>query len=230
MWRMGAGALNAVGAVVLAACARGRVVQPADVSAVSFTPVAAAELFEALEARLMEGPVELRYRVTSEGAFAAELEGGLRMEGRQVELAGEGTFGGAAVSLHLVADADSMEMRSPGGQVTQAVPPHLREALVIGLTRMGILHNLARLSAGHAPDRAGGGVREWVQVREVRLDQEESGAGEIRMHFDIHVNGARTADATLWLDGATGLPLRREQVVRFPTGEMRVVERYGFEL
>jgi hypothetical protein len=48
-------------------------------------------------------------------------------------------------------------------------PAGLTEALVLGFTRMGILHNLARLTRGAAPDHADGGVREWVEVRDVHV-------------------------------------------------------------
>jgi hypothetical protein len=191
------------------------------------TETTASGLFEAMEARLLAGPVNLRYHVTSQGAFEADLEGVVRIDMHRVVLAGEGTFGGAAVSLLLDADPDSMEIHSPGRSATEAIPPHLREALVVGLTRMGVLHNLARLSAGATPDRADGGVREWVVLRDLRPASEAPpAAGLVGVRFDIEVAGSRTAEAVLWIDRETGMPVQREQVVRFPTGEMRVVERY----
>jgi len=66
----------------------------------------------------------------------------------------------------------------------EPVPPEVREALVIGLTRMGILHNLARLVAGVPPDRASGGVRDWVEGREIAwADSVE--VGELGVRFEI---------------------------------------------
>jgi carbonic anhydrase len=186
----------------------------------------AAALLASAEARLLSNPMDLRFRVTAEGAFAAELEGVLRIDGHAVFLAADGGFGGAPVRLQLRAEGDSMRIVSPRGDSVASTPPQLREALVIGFTRMGILHNLARLTGGLEPDRAGGGVREWVEVQQVRLDLGAAAAGEIAVRFDIHVGGARTAEATLWFDADTGAPIRREQVVRFPGGEMRVEERY----
>jgi hypothetical protein len=189
-------------------------------------PAEASALLAFAEARLISNSMDLRFRVTAEGAFAAELEGVLRIDGHAVFLAADGGFGGAPVRLQLRAEGDSMRIVSPRGDSVASTPPQLREALVIGFTRMGILHNLARLTGGLEPDRAGGGVREWVEVQQVRLDLGAAAAGEIAVRFDIHVGGARTAEATLWFDADTGAPIRREQVVRFPGGEMRVEERY----
>jgi hypothetical protein len=40
------------------------------------------------------------------------------------------------------------------------------------------------------------------------------------------VSGTHTADAVLWIDVSTLLPVRREQIVRFPGGSMTVVEHF----
>lgn len=94
--------------------------------------------------------------------------------------------------------------------------------MLIGLTRMGILHNLARLIAEAAPDHADSGVREWATVDDFAADPEDPAA----LSFAITVAGTPAATARLQLDAA-GLPLLRQQTVRFPGGEMRVTERYS---
>lgn len=43
--------------------------------------------------------------------------------------------------------------------------------------------------------------------------------------FDVIVDGKHLGDAQLWLD-AGGLPIKREQTMRFPQGEMKITERY----
>ena len=48
--------------------------------------------------------------------------------------------------------------------VTGATPPALNEAIVIGLTRMGHLHNIAVLTGGLPPDHSDGGAADWVRV------------------------------------------------------------------
>jgi hypothetical protein len=186
-----------------------------------------AAIIEALEARLLSEPVRLRYRVTSSGAFAAELDGILDLSDHSSQLSASGTFGDSPVSLHLAAGSDSMRIESPQGARSEPTPPQLRQSLAIGLVRMGVLHNLARLTGGLAPDHADGGVREWVELREIRADTADAPHTEwLGLRFDIHVSGTRTAEATLWIHRTTGLPMRREQVVRFPGGSMSVVEEY----
>ena len=188
----------------------------------------ADEVLSLLEEKLLALPgVEVRYRITSEGAFAAELEGVLTLgAGSKTSLVAEGTFGDEPVALSLSASEGQMSGGSRERTFQEPLPNGMREALVIGLTRMGLLHNLARLVAGSPPDRADGTVREWVEVREVAWTAStEDAPGTRVIRFDIWVAGQPAGEATLWLSGG-GLPVFREQVVRFPGGEMRVVERY----
>lgn len=92
---------------------------------------------------------------------------------------------------------------------------------------MGLLHNLAMLSAGLPADHADGGVAEWVEYVEPKLGPaEHHGDGEARpLALQITVSDQPVAHATLWLDDE-GLPVEREQVVNFPEGQLRVTERY----
>jgi hypothetical protein len=182
-----------------------------------------------LEERLLTAPtLHLRYRVQAAGAFSADLDGELRLEGSDVvQLMASGTFGATPVQLHLHAADGHMRGGSGAQSFEGAVPDHLRSALVLGLTRMGILHNLSRLSRGLAPDHAAGGVREWVVARDVTLlDQSEGGSGSTPgLHFSIEVAGMPAAEASLWTNHE-GWPLRRTQTMRFPGGEVLVTEEY----
>lgn len=203
---------------ILAACSSGR--------------SGTAARFYDLEERLLRAePLRLRYTITAEGAFAASLSGTLHLaEGSQADLSATGTFGGAPVRLHLRSDGRRMDGGSEERTFAAEASPHLREALIIGLTRMGLLHNLARLTAGAPPDHAAGGVQEWVQVGEVSGGDERAAEQpeQMELRFLIFVSGERSAEATLGIDRRSGLPARREQVVDFPTGTMRVVEEYEF--
>ena len=98
---------------------------------------------------------------------------------------------------------------------------------MIGLTRMGILHNLALMTAGQAPDHGEGGVREWVTVSDFKGGKVTDDSREVWVRsFQITVAGAPSGSAALWIDAATGDPLRRSQTVQFETGEMKVIEEY----
>jgi hypothetical protein len=186
--------------------------------------------FAQLEQELLRRPeLQVSFHITSQGAFAAELEGVLTLgAGSGTSLVAEGTFGDEPVTLSLSASEGQMSGGSQERTFQEPLPNGMREALVIGLTRMGLLHNLARLVAGSPPDRADGSVREWVQVRNVAW---EPGRGDIPgsrgLRFDIWVGGRAAGEGTLWLDvDGEGPPVLREQIVRFPGGEMRVTERY----
>lgn len=192
-------------------------------------PLSAEETFQRLEAELLIKPeVRLGYRIESSGAFSASLEGELRLLGQSdVDLSGTGTFGDAQVELRLESAAGVLRGGSSALAFEEPVPEHLRQAIVIGFTRMGLLHNLARLSAARAPDHASGGVEEWVQPRHlVYVERPPDGASPLRgLAFEIEVAGQNSGEAELWLD-AHGQPVRRQQIVRFPGGEFRVVEEY----
>lgn len=183
-------------------------------------PVDPAARMAELESRLLDARrAALDFRVTAEGAAAIEVAGHLRREeGGGVELRAEGTFGGRTVDLLLRTEGDRYEFGNGPERATAPVPPALWEALVLGFTRMGVLHNLARLSGNAPPDHAEGGVGEWVVVD--GFDHADDA-----LTFDITVAGQPSGSASLEL-GLDGLPHLRRQSVRFPNGEMRVVERY----
>jgi hypothetical protein len=181
-----------------------------------------------LEARLLAAEsVSLDFHITAEGALAADLQGKLRLGTAtprpfNMLLSVWGEFAGEPVSAVLSASDAGMALGSGDELMGEPRPKHLAEAVLIGLTRMGILHNLARLIAEAAPDHADGGVREWVTVDDFAVDPEDPAA----LSFAITVAGTPAATARLQLDAA-GLSLLRQQTVRFPGGEMRVTERYS---
>jgi len=193
-------------------------------------PPDAAREFAQLEERLMRRGLEMTTRVVSQGAFESALEGTVSLQaGNQAQIEVAGSFGGP-VDLGLASDGSRLTGGSAAGKFDVATPAGLNEAIVIGMTRMGILHTLARLSGGEAPDHMEGGVQGWVQVVDVQMRREvdEMGTGVIRFDFGLVVAGEQSGTATLWFDAVSRLPLRREQTVRFDTGEMRVTETYVF--
>jgi hypothetical protein len=180
-----------------------------------------ADTIAALEARLDAADrVQVEFEVSATGAVTADVRGRLHLQrnGTTV-LEATGQFAGAPVDVALTADADSMLLRGGSADsLLQARPPALADALLIGFVRMGILHNVARLTAAAAPDHGDGGVRSWVTL-------EPLAERENTFEFALTVAGEPAGTATLSLD-TRGLPVRREQRVAFPEGEMRVSERY----
>ncbi|MCA9648968.1 MAG: hypothetical protein H6712_32330 [Myxococcales bacterium] len=189
--------------------------------------IASAETaFQELEQRLLAEGTRLRFHITAEGAVEVDLRGELRVDD-ELDLRVKGLFAGEAYELRLWTQGDLL-LGGPVGTPAfeQPRPAALAPAIVVGLTRMGLLHNIAVLIAGAPPDHGEGGVEQWVQT--VGHHRVEAGAEEGEhegLSFDLVVAGQPSGTATLWLD-EDGQPRRRMQAVAFPDGEMRVIERY----
>ncbi|MEM8931360.1 MAG: hypothetical protein AAGE94_09305 [Acidobacteriota bacterium] len=184
-----------------------------------------------LERSLVESPsVQLDFAVTATGAVDAELAGSLSLDGDAMRLDATGSFAGREMTLEI---RTTEEGRLIGGYVDAGdsaprfdveLPAHLREAVAIGFTRMGILHNLALLAGGRMPDHADVGIGDWLILDDFAAAEPHGGHGGVM--FDLSVGGEPAADDVgLWID-SRGHPTVRRQVVQFPQGEMRVLETY----
>ncbi len=198
------------------------------------SPPDAGQVFAALEARLLAAQqVRVEMKISAEGAVKAAYQGTLVVEGKQVRLDQTGHFMEQPSHLQVTAGKDAFKFGHAGKLQTATRPRHLEEALWIGLTRMGLLHNLAMLHSGQGPDHAGGGVKDWVRGHNFRFLEEETLENRrmMRIQFDLEVSKIPAGQAILWLDSKTGLPYLREQVVQFPEGEMVVREQFlSFEI
>lgn len=181
------------------------------------------QVFARMEQRVM-GADHIEFEVASSGAFESSFEGWIHHEGGELAMAAHGSWGGEPVTVSAETTRDLLVLNTPDQMERVKKEPFLSTAVLIGLTRMGVLHNVARLVAGKAPDHDNGGVREWVEVENIRF----VGADRNSIRFDIIVDGTRSAVATVRVDPRSGLPLQREQTVEFPQGSMTVVETYRF--
>lgn len=177
--------------------------------------------FDQLEDGLLRATtLSLDFQVVATGAISVSIEGSLRKTASDdIALNASGDFAGQEVDLIALKRGPSFEYGSRSAPTTTTAPEALWEALVIGFTRMGILHNIANLSAGVMPDHAEGGAAEWVMARNVRDDGNS-------IAFDIFVSDTPSGSATLQVDDH-GNPEIRRQTVAFPGGEMHVVETYS---
>jgi hypothetical protein len=180
--------------------------------------------FRALEERLRDAQViRLAFHVTAEGAVSADIGGNLEMgTGAAIRLEGRGVFAGDSVDLALETDDGQVEFGNRPDRNVADTPPELRDAILVGLTRMGVLHNLARLTGNALPDHADGGAGDWVVADSFAVDP----GGDAAVSFSIFVGGQPSGSATLEIS-PTGLPVERRQTVHFPAGDMRVIERYS---
>ena len=185
-----------------------------------------AEVVRALENRLLDANVaRLTFHVTAEGAFQADIRGELNIDtGGRVGLTGTGFFGPDSVDLFLRSERGKLEYGNGPDRTTAPTPSYLTESLLIGLSRMGILHNLARLTENAPPDHADGGVLDWVVLDSFQADTAAIGE-TYPVTFALTVAGEPSGTASLEID-RNGYPVVRRQTVQFAEEEMRVVERY----
>ena len=191
----------------------------------------AAEIrFRELEQRLLNAEtVLIRGAAGSSGAVVSGLEGETTLaSGNRAHLQFSGVFGGADVTPALVADGEQMWGGNGSDQFESEVPAALNDGILLGFTRMGMLHNLALLSSASPPDGTDGTIADWVTVSNFAWGDSETldGVDTDTLTFDVSVHGTPAASAVLWLDRERGLPVQREQVVHFPDGDMRAVEVY----
>lgn len=182
-------------------------------------PPTPSSRFYDLELRLLSAEhVEVEFEITAEGAYEAELRGLLVYHDAFTYLVAQGMFAGKPTRVEMVSTETEVRGGFDVAHILGPLPPALGEGILLGMTRMGLLHNLAVLTQNQMPDGVDGKMREWVQVEEM----ENADDGGLR--FGLIVGGERAGRVSLKM--TDGLPSHREQVVQFPNGEMRVVERY----
>lgn len=172
-----------------------------------------------LESKLARAKaVHLKARLVATGAVNADMDAELWLkEGNRARLDVKGRFEGREQRTSFISDGTQMKV---GAKAAEPAAPELRDALVYGLTRMGLLHNVALLVGGEAPDHGTGGAHGWVKAERAR-----SLAPATRIAFDIVVATKLAGEAVLQLD-QEGRMIERTQEVRFDVGAMKVAERY----
>lgn len=168
------------------------------------------ESVDLVEHRLLQArAVKVTFDITADGAHTAKVEGELQMtKDNQARWRVSGTFDGNPLSIDKV--------------LTAADGAALTEAIILGWTRMGLLHNIAQLAQGKGIEHASGGLGDMVTVTEPA----PTAGGSAALPMDLVVEGNPMGHADLELD-SLGLPAHRVQTVHFPNGEMHVEEHYG---
>ncbi|MFT7616774.1 MAG: hypothetical protein ACI97A_000403 [Planctomycetota bacterium] len=180
-------------------------------------------LVESLERKLLEARwIHFGFDIKATGALSAHVKGDLWLgqEG-EVRLRFDGRFQGRPVDTEIVSDGILLRHSDPSIP-QRAAPLKLHQAFVIGLTRMGLLHNIAVSFSGRAPDHGLGDVKSWLTLSDV------VGAPENHLSFDLSVGGKPSASCQLELSPLQGLlpMVRHQEVVFSETDKMQVIERY----
>lgn len=196
----------------------------------STAAAAPTDALSALEARLLSAPsFRVRARLATSGRITCHYDGTVTAgPGTRVRLGLEGSFGNRGVSARWVSDGAKMRGGSREKTFDFDAPPALREGLVLSFVRQGLTHQAAKLSFGDPPDFLDGRAREHLQLAGL-----VHGPGGKVHAVDTELwtwtlmhEGKPAADENLWVDPATGLPLRRRVTVHFPEGDMDVAEDY----
>lgn len=217
--------------VLLAGCASGPRAVPE-----STTPEARLALAE--DVLQTAKNASATFEIESKGENAAKLAGTLRLyAGNALHLQAEGSFKGEGVQVLVDSrEADGTNRATTKGPSVSSHrdPPasNLKEAVALGLVRMGLVHNLAKLSLDAAIDHADGGFGDWVKAVAVKDGHSDNVHGEScrRVDFDVQVDGKVMGDASVCVSDVTGLVLHRRQTVHFPAGDMSVSETYKWEV
>ena len=191
---------------------------------------AAEAVFVEIERRLLDaGVLRIDYVVEATGAVDALLHGDLVVQKPALAaIAAHGSFAGRDADLRLVSDGEHVVGGNGASRFSRPLPEALHEGVLIGLVRMGVLHNLAVLSSGAPPDATDGSVGDWVEAHGFAwFDTDALTRG---ISFSIDVNDRPAGEVRLWIDNLSGLPVRREQLVRFDNGDMKVTETYVIEM
>lgn len=212
---------------LLAGCASGP--RPVPTTATAQERLALAE-----QALLTAKGLTGTFEIESKGENAAHFTGTLALlDGNALHLVAEGNYRSDLAQVELDARDSTGTVRTitkgPSVSSHRDPPaPALREAVVLGLSRMGLLHNLSQLTNDLPVDKASGGFAEWVKPLAPRDGPAEQVNGEPcrRVEFGIEVSGKPLGEASMCIADATALPLQRTQTVRFPSGEMTVSETF----
>src|SRR3954469_1637777 len=101
-----------------------------------------------------------------------------------------------------------------------ATTPELRDSLLIGLTRMGLLHNLVNFTRDRPPANVEGHVREAL----IPHDFAKRKGGVIA--YKLRVGNREMGDATIKIDPKTHFPVARTLTAHLDQGDMRVTETF----
>lgn len=182
------------------------------------------DAYTAMEQRLLSASsVSFDFQVTAEGVIQGSFSGNASVSSDgALTIRSEGIFIERDLVMELVTDADSVRMNTSEMSDVVERPADTFNAVVVGLTRMGLMHNLAALSTVSPPDHGDGGILEWVTVSNFETGEVGEYSG---VAFDVFVEGDRTSGVVLAI--VDGLPVERRQVVPFPGDQMVVTEKYS---
>ena len=194
--------------------------------------MSSSQAFYQLEHRLRMLPLaQFYFETTTTGSIRSHVRASVQLQfGNRLRLTGDGTFEGSDVKLSLLSTGSTLQGSNGSRGFRISTPHELTDSVWLGFTRMGLMHNIARLSSAAPPDHADKGAANWVTIKNISWGGQRRIAGILcrALTFDVRINQVKRADGILWIDESTGLPKEREQIVHFSRGDMFVTETYTF--
>lgn len=190
----------------------------------------ASDRFDRAEDALLRAQeLTATFEISAQGQTNAHLTGTIRLlAGNALRLVAEGNIGPDSVQLELDSRDETGTLRSitKGASVSshrEPPAPKLREAVVLGLTRLGLLHQLSALSKDQPIEKAEGGFSDWVKtIRRIEGPPQENCRA---VDFKMEIAGKEMGNASICVADATGLVLKRNQV----SGDLTVKETFTWE-
>jgi hypothetical protein len=188
----------------------------------------AEQRFRDLEALLTRaGRFDLKAHVVSTGAVASDLNADVGVANAGiVVIRMKGSMQGKPDDVVLRTDGVVTMIGKDGEQTRLQPGKSMRQAVQLGFARVGLWHNLMLLSHGVQPEHNQGGILQWADVANVRYASPAK-KGLTGLAFDVDIEGARVGHATLWLDDASKMPVRREQSITIDGKTIKTVEEYS---
>ena len=156
----------------------------------------------------------LSFTINSVGIIQSNLFGEFRYCKEEIDLDVRGEIFGDEILLGLQTNDQDLVLKS----VKISRPTYLVEAMIVGFARMGLFHNIVRLSGGHSPDRADVGIEKWINIPVVVQSGDE-------LIFDLFLADRKASRTKLLLD-TRDLPVKRTQTIYFGDEELEVTELY----
>jgi outer membrane lipoprotein-sorting protein len=137
------------------------------------------------------------------GSFKGQVQVGT---GNKARIEAELTFMGKSSKMTMISDGTKMASVMDGKSNTQDTPPAMRSLMTVALARLGIGTAVFMVSA--PGDKTN--PLETIKVSDFKKGKAEKVGDRMAdvIEYKLNINGKMT-DCAVWIDSATGLPLRR---------------------
>jgi hypothetical protein len=163
----------------------------------------AQKQFEQMEEALVRQPVEGKVFSHADGSVSADIEATLTIGG-DTKIDYKGNVMGK--------DVDST--------YKAATTPELRDAILIGMARMGLLHNIVSFTRDRPPANVEGHVREAL----IAHDFAKAPGGGIS--YKLRAGNREMGESVIKINSKSHFPMSRQFTAHLDNGDMHVSETY----